>query len=119
MCEEILSEKEGMRPEAVETYSELGSSPILSPKYQSNQWLQQQQNTTIIARIIIQVQLSSKMWHKQLLFIMFPPWCRFERFSFAHYYNMPRRFLCDWENKNPSLKVTRLLFEAENGVSVL
>jgi NADH:ubiquinone oxidoreductase subunit K len=27
--------------------------------------------TIIIARIITQVQLSSKMWHKQLLFIMF------------------------------------------------
>ena len=33
--------------------------------------LQQQQKTTIIARMIIQVQLSSKIWHKQLLFIMF------------------------------------------------
>ena len=28
---------------------------------------------------MIQVQLSSKMWHKQLLFIMFPPKCLFQR----------------------------------------
>ena len=33
------------------------------------QLLQQQQNTITIARIMIQVQLSSKRWHRQLLFI--------------------------------------------------
>ena len=34
--EQIFGEKDGMRPEAVETYSELGSSPNLSPKYAVN-----------------------------------------------------------------------------------
>jgi hypothetical protein len=41
---------------------------IRSPFF-ADQWLQQQQNTITIARIMIQVQLSSKMWQRQLLFI--------------------------------------------------
>ena len=65
----------------------------------TNQPLQQQQNTRMIARMMIQVQLSSKMWHKQLLFIMFPPFYSsghpvFERFSTAQYYSIPKEYFC-------------------------
>lgn len=42
-----------------------------------SQPLQQQQNTSTIARMITHVQLSSKRWHKQLLFIIVPPWSNF------------------------------------------
>ena len=56
--------------------SEEITAPLMMPPYA--QPLQQQQNTSTIARIIIQVQLSSKMWHKQLLFIyVVPPWSSF------------------------------------------
>jgi hypothetical protein len=58
----------------------------------NRQLWQQQQNTITIARMMIQVQLSSKMWHKQLLFIMFPPEYTFERFSSAQYHSMREGF---------------------------
>jgi hypothetical protein len=45
----------------------------LSGEYPFSQLLQQQQTTITIASMITQVQLSSKMWHKQLEFICSPP----------------------------------------------
>ena len=68
--------------------------------------------------MIIQVQLSSKMWHKQLLFIMFPPRCHFERFCFAHYYDMSEFFyllLCFF---GIGCGLGRLI-EIEHGIAVL
>lgn len=53
-----------------------------------NQLLQQQQKTTIIARMMIQVQLSSKRWHKQLLFIRCIPPKVFYAFCGAHLHLM-------------------------------
>ena len=69
------------RPEAILGADFSGSgAPLPSHSYQP---LQQQQKTRATARIIIQVQLSSKMWHKQLLFIYVPPRCLLSIFS-AH-----------------------------------
>jgi len=67
----------------------LESRPLIKGSTQ----LQQQQKTTIIARIMIQVQLSSKRLHKQLLFIYVPPSCHLSTLN-AQYYVMPEVDLC-------------------------
>ena len=63
------------------------------------QWLQQQQKTITIARMIIQVQLSSKMWQRQLLFIKSLR-VVFGRFYSAQYHIMPKVKKCYCERKN-------------------